>query len=297
MISFTLRQLEYFLAVADTGSTVAASLAANVSQPAVSKAIRDLEECWGEVLFLRHHSRGLTLTTAGERRAVIARSLFKKASILNYTDGKTGLHGQIKIGLLSTLSPLYAPYIIKSLQEHFPNCNISFTEGDIHLLEEGIAHGQLDAAVLYDIPSTVKAKRLPVMELTPYLLLAANHPFLKPNTTDINLHDVAYEPYILMDLPHSVEYFLSIFHNNDIQPRIAYRSGSIETVRTLVAHGFGYSILTTAPKTTQCYTGKEIIEIPLKNIRPQKLCLLLPDEEETGLLGLAIKKAILDNAL
>lgn len=296
MISFTLRQLEYFLAVADTGSTVAASLAANVSQPAISKAIRDLEDCWGEILFLRLHARGLTLTTAGERRAVLARSLLKKASILNYTDGKNALNGQIKIGLLSTLAPLYAPYIIQNLQNHFPNCTISLTEGDIHTLESGMTHGQLDAAILYDTPSTLKAKRVPVMELTPYLLLPNEHPLLKSSQTDISLHDVANEPYILMDLPHSVEYFLSIFYNNDIQPRIAYRSSSIETVRSLVAHGFGYSILTTSPKTTQCYTGKMVAEIPLNHIRPQKLCLLLPDEEETSLLGLAIKNAILDNA-
>ncbi|MFT8560271.1 MAG: LysR family transcriptional regulator [Acetobacter sp.] len=295
MISFTLRQLEYFLAVADTGSTVAASLAANVSQPAISKAIRDLEECWGETLFLRLHSRGLILTTAGERRAILARSLIKKASILNYTDGKITLNGQIKIGLLSTLSPLYAPYIIKKLQEHFPNCIISFTEGDIHALESGITQGQLDAAVLYDTPSTSKAKRLPVMELTPYLLLPDNHPLLKSAHTEISLHDVANEPYILMDLPHSVEYFLSIFYNNDIQPRITYRSGSIETVRSLVAHGLGYSILTTSPRAAQCYTGKVVVEIPLRNIRPQKLSLLLPDNEETGLLGLTIKNAILNN--
>ncbi len=70
-MKFTLRQLTYFIAAAETGSITLASKRANISQPAISTAISHIERELDVQLFLRHHAQGLSLTPAG--RALVAR--------------------------------------------------------------------------------------------------------------------------------------------------------------------------------------------------------------------------------
>ncbi|HRM93052.1 MAG TPA: LysR substrate-binding domain-containing protein, partial [Alicycliphilus sp.] len=69
---------------------------------------------------------------------------------------------------------------------------------------------------------------------------------------------LAQEPFILIDLPHSREYFLSLFRQAGVAPRIAHATPSIEMVRSLVANGLGVSLLTTRPVRDWSYDGKRL---------------------------------------
>ncbi|MFT8674970.1 MAG: LysR family transcriptional regulator [Acetobacter sp.] len=289
MIPFSLRQLEYFQAAAETGSTVAASRLLNVSQPAISKAIQDLETTWGEQLFRRVRSRGLVLTAPGNRRYEAARAILRAARACNHAKGENGLAGRLSIGLLSTFAPLYAPAILHGLATTFPDASIHLVEDNIHALEQGVAEGRLDAAFVYDTPTTSSTTRLDVVAQSPYLLLPENHALLAPRSPrPLTLADVADMPLVLIDLPCSREYFLSLFHASGVRPHIGYRTASLETARALVAHGFGYSVLTTAPHSNICYTGKRVAVYPLTALPPQKLCLLLPSDDTGAVIGQAL---------
>ena len=67
MAGFSLRQLGYFVAAAESGSLAAAARRLNVAQPSISSAIRALEARFGLQLLVRHHASGVTLTPAGQR--------------------------------------------------------------------------------------------------------------------------------------------------------------------------------------------------------------------------------------
>ena len=78
-MKFTLRQLSYFIAAADTGSITLASKRANISQPAISTAISHIERELKVQLFLRHHAQGLSLTPAGRTLLRETKQLLKQA--------------------------------------------------------------------------------------------------------------------------------------------------------------------------------------------------------------------------
>jgi len=82
MPNYTLRQLEYFVAVAETGTVTAAAAKVHLSQSAMSTALADLERLLAVQLVLRHHARGITLTAAGSRLLVEARQLLRQADEL-----------------------------------------------------------------------------------------------------------------------------------------------------------------------------------------------------------------------
>lgn len=289
MIPFSLRQLEYFQAAVETGSTVAASRLLNVSQPAISKAIHDLESTWGEQLFRRVRSRGLMLTASGNRRYEAARSILRASKTCNHAKGENGLAGRLSIGLLSTFAPLYAPAILQGLGAAFPEASIQLVEDNIHALEQGVNEGRLDAAFVYDTPSISSIMRLDVVAQSPYLLLPENHALLAPDRSHPpTLADVTDMPLVLIDLPCSTEYFLSLFHASGVRPKIGYRTASLETLRSLVADGFGYSVLTTAPQSNTCYTGRRVASSPLTAMLPQKLCLLLSPDDTGTVIGQAL---------
>src|SRR5215470_8545344 len=88
-VTFTLKQLRYFVAVAETGSITEAGKRLYISQPSVSAAIAELEQRFGVDLFIRHHAQGLSLTPAGARLYKDAKNLLDQAEELR--QGAVGL--------------------------------------------------------------------------------------------------------------------------------------------------------------------------------------------------------------
>ena len=82
-LRFTLRQLEYLVAVGEAGSIAVAAERVNVSSPSISTAIAQLEQEFGLQLFVRRHAQGLSLTEAGRRMVVEARAALQAAARLN----------------------------------------------------------------------------------------------------------------------------------------------------------------------------------------------------------------------
>ena len=96
---------------------------------------------------------------------------------------------------------------------------------------------------------------------------------------------------VLLDLPYSGEYFLSFFQEANIKPNIAERTRDMSVLRSLVANGFGFSIVNIRPLNSLSPDGKKLIFIPLSgNVRPMRLGLLKTRmEKETNTMGAFIK--------
>ncbi|MDB5730765.1 MAG: LysR substrate-binding protein [Variovorax sp.] len=255
MIHLNLRQLEYFVAAARHGGGARAAVALGVSQPSISKAITDLEALWGEPLFVRLHARGLELTAAGVLRHREAHALLEQARAL--AAPRSGeLTGLLRVGCLSTLAPRYLPDVLARMRTAHPGIEVQLFEGDTEVITRMLERGALDVALLYDLGLARGVRLEPVIQLRPYALLPWGHRLA--GASSLRIADLASEPLVLINLPHSREYFLSLFRDAGVTPRIAHESASLEMVRALVANGLGVSLLTTRPVRDLSYDGKRI---------------------------------------
>ncbi|MGH8831132.1 MAG: LysR substrate-binding domain-containing protein, partial [Polaromonas sp.] len=234
MIHFSLRQLEYLVAAAQHGGAARAAQALHVSQPSISKAIAELEALWDERLFVRLHARGLELTAAGAARVRQARAVLRQAESL-LAPRAVALEGRLRVGCLSTLGPRYLPDILSRLRTAHPAIEVQLVEGDIESLTRQLERGSLDVALLCDLGLARGVRLEPVVDLRPYALLPWGHALA--SRPRLRLAELAREPLILIGLPHSRDYFLSLFRAAGVTPRIAHESPSMEMVRTLVANG------------------------------------------------------------
>ena len=265
MHRFSLRQLEYFVACVDHGSTADAASALNVSQPTISIAVTKLEDQLGVQLLRRHHSQGVTATASSENILHSARALLAHATDLQsqiMTKGDT-ISGELKLGSFSTLASSILPRLVNSFSSKHPEIQLKITEGTQVELLDGLNSGQLELALLYDLdlPSSIKKTKL--TELTPHAVLPAGHPL--STQTDIDITDLAEEPFILLDIPPSREYFLSLFKSVGLEPNIVHSSPSLELVRGLVGYGLGFSLLVTRPLSDMTYDGQQLSIKPLRN--------------------------------
>ena len=278
MIHFSLRQLEYLVAAAHHGGAARAAQALHVSQPSISKAISELESLWGERLFVRLHARGLEVTAAGAARVRQARAVLRQAEAL-LAPRAVALQGQLRVGCLSTLGPRYLPEILLRLRNAHPEIEVQLVEGDTESLTRQLERGALDLALLYDLGLARSVRLVPVADLRPYALLPWGHALARHSR--VKLADLAREPLILIGLPHSRDYFLSLFRASGVTPHIAFESTSMEMVRTLVANGLGVSLLSTRPARDFSYDGKRLACRDLQGtLQSQTVVLAYPADED-----------------
>jgi DNA-binding transcriptional LysR family regulator len=177
MLKFTLRQLEYAVQTADSGSVAAAAEILRVAQPSISAALKKLEDTIGLQIFIRQHARGLTPTSGGVAFLADARRLLAQSEELaKQSDSQIGpLKGRLQVGSFVTLAPTYAPILISKFNMLYPDVEIVFEEGVQSELLSGLRNGQHDVALIYDVdlPADIEAKE--VASLKPYVLLSASH--------------------------------------------------------------------------------------------------------------------------
>ena len=267
-MAWTLKQLRYFTATAEAGGIAEASRRLNISQPAIAAAIDHLEAAWGLELFLRQRARGMVLTGAGERMLAETRSFLDHAEGLQ--DAAEGLGqrdaGPIAAGFFITFAPLLAPSILKWLTKDLPGLEPRFIEGDLERCQGDLLEGRTELALTYDLDLSERLEKVKVAELGPHVLLSAKDPLARKS--EITLEELVEQPMVLLDLPHSRDYFRAIFLTLGLEPRIAHRSPSVEMVRALVANGNGFSLLNIAPRNTRSYDGQRLVMRPLAQAIP-----------------------------
>lgn len=259
----SLRLLRYVVAAADAGSVSEAAVRLNVSQPSISGAIAQLEGELGLKVFVRHHARGVTLTAAGQHVVIQARALLNHAQ--DFAQGAHALgttpRGEISVGCFVTLAMRYMPPLLTGFRDAHPGITVRLEEGDQSAILEGLCSGRTEFALSYgySLPEEVHAERL--AELPPHAIVAADHPLA--GRAGISIHELAAEPFILLDLPHSRDYFAGTFAACGLQPRIAFRSRSYELIRGMVGRGLGYTLHNVLPCTDTTYDGSRIAILPL----------------------------------
>ena len=275
MLRFTLRQIEYAVAIWDHGSVAAASAHLGVAQPTLSAALAKLEEQAGLQLFIRHHAQGVSPSPSGLRFLAEARNLLTHAQDLqrDMLAAGTAVEGQLSLASFATIAPSFVPPLIRSFMGLHPKVTVRMAEGTQGELLEGLRNGQHDVALLYDVDMPEEVSVTPLASFAPHVLLPATHRLTRlKNVPLVALKD---EPFVLLDIAPSRTYFTRILETAGITPKIAFSSPSLEVVRGLVGQGLGYSILVTRPFGDHSYAGEELA------VRP------IADDVERGVIALA----------
>lgn len=239
---YTLKQLRYFLAAAETGSVTRASEMMNVSQPSISTAISQLEDTFGIQLFIRHHAQGVSLTPAGKRFVLEANRFMSEADgFETYAKdlGKT-IVGNLDVGCISTVAPIAMPSLMRVFYQKYPSVVVKCKGENQEQLLTGLLEGRYEFALTYDMQIGMEYLFEPLVDLKPYAILPVDHPLAENKT--VSLVELASFPMVLLDLPLSREYFSSLFLSVGAEPLITYRVDSLEMVRSMVGNSFGYSL-------------------------------------------------------
>lgn len=258
-LNYSLRQLRYFVTTAEVLSFTSAAKLMHISQPSISTAIAELEDSLGVQLFIRHHASGLSLTQAGREILGKTRDLLKNAEELQASARgmDTGMTGTIALGCLTSLAPPLLAGLVSSFLADHAGIGFRTTEAHQEDLFTGLHDGTLDLALTYDIDLTADVEFRPLVRLPPYVILPTDHPLAQHRS--VTLTSLVGQPYVMLDLPHSREYFSSLFDAVGERPVPAFRSAQPEVVRGMVANGLGYSILNFPLKSTQTVDGADFV--------------------------------------
>jgi DNA-binding transcriptional LysR family regulator len=274
-MKFSLRVLRYVVETADAGSVTEAAKRLNVSQPSISTALGQIETELGIQIFVRHLAKGVTLSAAGQRFVNDARRLLNHARDFEQNAQSLGntLHGEIAVGSFLTLAARFMPGLLSGFSDRHPGISVKLEEGDQQEIINSLISGRTEVALSYSfaVPDEIIGEKL--AELPPYILLSAGHRLAARQ--NVRLADLCGEPFILLDLPHSRDYFFGLFAASGIEPRIAFRSRSFELIRGLVGHGQGYAIHNAVPCTTIGYDGSRIAVVPIAERLPPTHVTLL----------------------
>jgi len=243
-MAFTLRQLQYFVAVAEQGSVTRAAQNLSISQSSVTEAIKELESDLGVSLFERH-PRGLSITHNGHQFLRHATKILSTVSDArtSFADTRVSTGGTLNIGVTS----LVAGYVLSDLLARYrracPGVEVSAIEDNGSYLEHLLIGGELDVAVM--VISNLRdrlALQAEILETSPYRLwLPIGHPLVSADI--ISIADIAREPLIMLTVDEIEENTGKLLSALGARPHVAFRTRSVEAVRSLVATGAGVALL------------------------------------------------------
>ncbi|MEM7642548.1 MAG: LysR substrate-binding domain-containing protein [Pseudomonadota bacterium] len=239
----TLRQLQYFVAVADHGAFGAAAQALAVSQPSLSKQLATMEDELGVILFERT-SRRVKLTSAGERLLPRGRVILQEVREFRaVARGSAGPFGdKLTIGVLPSIGAYFMPTVNRRLHRLYPRLRLAVREGATVQLLAMLREGRLDAVIGTPVngPDVVSH---PLFSETLWACAAADDP-LSAGTGPVTLDDLAGKPLLSL----SAEFWLA-----KIVERLAeeagtfvsrdYQGASLDAVRQMAVMGAGVAVL------------------------------------------------------
>lgn len=275
-VRYTLRQLEYFIAVATAGTIAGAAERCSVSQTAVSLGIAELERALGTQLVLRKRAKGIVLTAAGRKVLIDALSLVKQAEQLQESVHRDDVAGQLTVGCYITLSPILMPTLMTEFKRKYPQVEIGIEENAQPDLEEGLLSGRLDLAIEYGHRQSDSLATITLARVVPHVILPEGHPMA--DQPAVSLRELASEPMVLFDVSPSREAWHAMVSKLGIEPVVAFRTKSFELTRCLVGQGFGYAVLVQRPCTPYTYDASRVLIKPiLENPDPRVIVAVYPE--------------------
>ena len=241
-----LKQLEYFVRVAEMGSFTRAAIALNVAQPALSRQVRLLEVELRQIL-LKRNGRGASPTEAGQLLLEHGRGILYQVERAReeLARARSGLTGRVALGLPPSVARVLTVPLTRAFREKMPDAHLSISEGLSAAMQESLLTGRLDIALLYNAQATSGLELSPLLKEELWLV-QPRPPGLQedPPPPPIRLKEVSSLPLVIPSRPNAIRMHVeSEMADLGCRPIIALEIDGVTAILELVEDGAGSAIL------------------------------------------------------
>jgi DNA-binding transcriptional LysR family regulator len=264
-----LRHLRYFIAVAEEENVSRAALKLHVSQPGISRQIRDLEDEIGFQLFERS-AKSLKLTAAGKVFLAEAKSVLQHAddAVKKARAASGGANGEINVGYAPSLTVQILPQALRTFQEIFPGVRVALHDLSTEEMLAQLGEKKLQVALTVR-PSAKLLCGLNFKELARYemcVAVAPKHPLAKLKS--VSLEQISREPliaYSRKDYPEYHAMLEKLFATVGRKPKIVGEHDGVTSILAAVEAGRGFALV---PGCVACMAGPRLKLLSLRPALP-----------------------------
>lgn len=265
-----LRQLRYFVAVAETGNISRAAQKIFLTQPALSRQIKALEDGLGQCL-LERKAHSVHLTPAGEAMLREARELLRHADQAAERVRATSAGGRLRIAYAPSLaSGLLSPAVANFTQMH-PGTRVEMFDLSAGEMLTGLEAGKLDVAVTVRPRGETRGLRWTPLVSSPWrLAVHLKHPLARG--PKVKPAAVAREPLLVYSKDEYPEYWNTVtgwLKENGLRARIAGEHNGIDSLLVAVASGLGVALV--AARTAHLFPTR--VQLKILTAAPKPLCI------------------------
>jgi len=264
-----LRHLRYFIAVAEAENVSRAALKLHISQPGLSRQIRDLEDEIGFQLFQRR-AHSLHLTDAGKAFLPQARAVLQQAdeAVRAARAVADGPRPEINVGYAPSLTVYLLPQALRAFQAKFPRVRVILHDLSSEEMLAQLRSSKLDLALMAR-PNPRSLRGLAFRELVRYpirVAVAPKHPLARAKA--LSLDQIAAQPLIAYNRENYPDYHRSLaelFGSTRAKPRIVEEHDGVTGLIAAVESGAGVALV---PSLLSCMVGPRLKLLPLRQTTP-----------------------------
>ena len=266
-----IRQLRYFVVIADQHSMSLASEKLGVAQPSLSHHVMRLEEELGVQLLVRS-TRGVTLTESGQRLYAHAQAIIKsvEVAVADLRDQSSELSGPVSFAFPSSVSNVLTVPLSETVRNEFPKIVLRAMDAMSGYVQTWLTEGAIDFGILYDVNCAPHLDTRPLLVEDLYLVAASDSwkGEIGKNgiaRTSISLRDCRHLGLILPHRAHGLREMVErVAEAQALQLDVVMEMDSLCRIKTLVARGSGYSLLAHAAVHEELERG-ELVLVPIRD--------------------------------
>ena len=254
--NFTLRQLQYVIAVAEMMSFRRAAERCNVSQPALSAQVAEMEAALSVSLFERDR-RGVLITAAGRELIARARRVLVEADDLAEAANRfiDPLAGTLRIGVIPTVGPYLLPHVVPALRNTYPRLTLIWIEDKTDALIRALKRGDLAAAVLA-LEADLDDLDHHTVAIDPFVLAVPPEHALGRGAAPVRRDQLRGERVLLLDDGHCFRNQVLEFCSGNRLEELGFRATSLPTLTQMVSSGAGVTLLPTIAVPTETHRSQ-----------------------------------------
>ena len=228
----TIRHLQVFIAVAETGTMSEAATRLYISQPTVSQTIRELEE-EGEVRLFERLGKRLHITDAGVQLLAHARKVLEAFKSLERSFTKGGLQESIRVGGTMTIGTCLMAMIMQDFHGKYPDIETFSYIGNTRIIEDKLLRSELDVALVEGQVTHPSLVTIPMIDDCLLLACSLDHPFAKKK--ELRVEDLEGQPFVMREKGSGTrELFENFLRSYHVDIQVKWEASCPETIRSAI---------------------------------------------------------------